>query len=154
MLLTKNVLETTHSRSWALLEKPPVVQPLKNFPVFYGTRRFITAFTRSLQWTLSWATSIQLTPSHSISPRSILILSTHLRFGLPSGLFFLAFPPKSYTHFSFPSFVLYAPPIASSLTSLFWLYLEKSASFEAFRNYRNCSIFVVGVFTLGVPVRI
>jgi hypothetical protein len=38
----------THSRSWALLEKPPIVQPLKNFPAFYGTRRFITMFTRTI----------------------------------------------------------------------------------------------------------
>jgi hypothetical protein len=38
----------THSWSWALLEKLPVVQPLKNFPAFYGTRRFITAFKRAL----------------------------------------------------------------------------------------------------------
>jgi hypothetical protein len=71
------------TRSWALLEKLPIVQPLKNFPVFYGTRRFITAFTRALHWSLSWARSIQSPPSHPISLRSILILSTHLRLGLP-----------------------------------------------------------------------
>jgi hypothetical protein len=29
----------------ALLQKLPVVQLLKNFPKFYGTRRFITVFT-------------------------------------------------------------------------------------------------------------
>jgi hypothetical protein len=39
----------TYSWSWALLEKLPIVQPLlKNFPTFYGTQRFITAFTRAL----------------------------------------------------------------------------------------------------------
>jgi hypothetical protein len=27
------------------LEKLPIVQLLENFPAFYGTRRFITAFT-------------------------------------------------------------------------------------------------------------
>jgi hypothetical protein len=27
------------------LEKLPIVQLLQNFPAFYGTRRFITAFT-------------------------------------------------------------------------------------------------------------
>jgi hypothetical protein len=27
---------TRHSRSWALLEEPPIVQLLKNFPAFYG----------------------------------------------------------------------------------------------------------------------
>jgi hypothetical protein len=70
----------THTWSWALLEKLPLVQPLKNFPAFYGTRRFITVFTRALHYSLSWAISIQ-------SMRSILILSTHVRRGLPSGLF-------------------------------------------------------------------
>jgi hypothetical protein len=43
----------THSWSCALLEKPLVVQLLKNFPVFYGNRRFITTFTRALHWPLS-----------------------------------------------------------------------------------------------------
>jgi hypothetical protein len=37
----------TYSQSWALLEEPPIVQPLKNFPAFYGTRRFNTVFTPS-----------------------------------------------------------------------------------------------------------
>jgi hypothetical protein len=37
----------------ALLEKLPTVQPLKNFPAFYGTRRFITGYTRALHWFLS-----------------------------------------------------------------------------------------------------
>jgi hypothetical protein len=32
----------THSWSSALLNKVPIVQPLKKFPAFYGTRRFIT----------------------------------------------------------------------------------------------------------------
>jgi hypothetical protein len=35
----------THSWSRVLLEKPPIVQLLENFPAFYGTRRLITAFT-------------------------------------------------------------------------------------------------------------
>jgi hypothetical protein len=33
----------THSLTWALLEKLPVVQPLKKFPALYANRRFITA---------------------------------------------------------------------------------------------------------------
>jgi hypothetical protein len=40
----------THSWSRALLEKPPSVQLLKNFPAFYGTRRFIAVFTITLHW--------------------------------------------------------------------------------------------------------
>jgi hypothetical protein len=50
----------THSWSWALLEKLPIVQLLENYPAFYGNRRFITAFTRALPQSLSWARSIQL----------------------------------------------------------------------------------------------
>jgi hypothetical protein len=38
-------LKSNHSWSRALLENPPIVQLLENFPAFYGTRRFITAFT-------------------------------------------------------------------------------------------------------------
>jgi hypothetical protein len=43
----------THSRSWALLEKLPIVQLLKNFPEFYGIRMFSTVFKRALHWSLS-----------------------------------------------------------------------------------------------------
>jgi hypothetical protein len=39
----------------------------------------------------------------------------HLRLGLPSGLFLVAFPPISYVHSPSPPFVLHAPPISSSL---------------------------------------
>jgi hypothetical protein len=43
----------TYLRSCALLEKLPIVQPLKNFPAIYGTRRLITVFTRALHLSLS-----------------------------------------------------------------------------------------------------
>ena len=59
---------------------------VKKFPVFYGTWRFITAFTSARHLSLTWATSIQSMPSHHTSWRSILILSSHLRLGLPSDL--------------------------------------------------------------------
>jgi hypothetical protein len=74
------------------------VHPLKNFPTFYGIRGFITVFTRALYWSLSWARSIQSITVHPISLRYILIISTHLRIGLPSGFF----------PFGFPTNVLYA----------------------------------------------
>jgi hypothetical protein len=59
------------SFSW----EAPVAQPFNDFPTFYGTRSFNTAFTRALHWSLSWARSIQSIPPHPIYPRSILILS-------------------------------------------------------------------------------
>jgi hypothetical protein len=46
---------TIVSMDLSLLEKLPVAQSLKIFPTFYGTRRFVTVFTRALHWSLSWA---------------------------------------------------------------------------------------------------
>jgi hypothetical protein len=45
--------------SYTFLFFRPVVQLLKNFSPFYGTRKFITVFTRALHWSLPWARSIQ-----------------------------------------------------------------------------------------------
>jgi hypothetical protein len=67
-----------------LLEKLIVPQLVKNIPLSYGTRRFITVFTKARHWTLSWASRIQFAPSIPISLRSILMLSSHLRLGLPN----------------------------------------------------------------------
>jgi hypothetical protein len=81
--------------SWALLERPSLVQPLDSFPAFYGTRRFISAFTRALHLSLSWARPTQSTPPHAIPQRSISILSTHQHLGLPSGPFHSGFPTNN-----------------------------------------------------------
>jgi len=43
--------------------------------------------TRACHWSLFWVRCIQSTPSHSIYVRSILILSPHLRLGLPNDVF-------------------------------------------------------------------
>jgi hypothetical protein len=94
----------------------PIVQLLKNFPTFYGIRKFITVFTRALHWSLSWARSIQSIPSHPISLRFILILSTHLRLGLIIGLFPFGFPTNILHAFRFSAFVLHVLPILSSST--------------------------------------
>jgi hypothetical protein len=51
----------------------------------YGTRRFITVFTKARHWTLSWASWIQFAPSIPFSLRFILVLSSHLRLGFPFG---------------------------------------------------------------------
>jgi hypothetical protein len=75
------------SRSWALLEKPPDVQLLKNFPIFYGTWRFITVFIRDLYSPLSSARTIQSILPHCISLTSILILSIPICLGPHSVLF-------------------------------------------------------------------
>ena len=70
--------------SWVLLDKLTGLQLVKKFPAFYGTRRFITTFTSARRLSVSWASSIQSKPPNPTSWRSILILSSHLRLGLPS----------------------------------------------------------------------
>jgi hypothetical protein len=54
---------------------------------FHGTWRFITVFIRARHWPLSWARCILFTPSHTVTLRFILILSSHLCPGLPCSVF-------------------------------------------------------------------
>jgi hypothetical protein len=100
-----------------LLEMLTGLQLVKKFPAFHGTRRFITALTSVHHLSLSWAIPIQSIYPHPTSWRSILILSTHQRLGLPSGLL-----PSG-----FPSNTLYAPlssPICATWPSPSYLLLD------------------------------
>jgi hypothetical protein len=91
--------------SRALLEKPSLSQLLKNFPTFYGTQRFITVFT----WVLHQSLLNQITAS---CLRSILILSSHLRIGLPD----VIFPPGFHTKILYAFF--FAPIRATRLLDM------------------------------------
>ena len=62
-------------------------QVVINFLPFYVTRTFITAFTNSRQISLPWTRQNQSIHPHPTSWISVLILSSHLRLVLPSGLF-------------------------------------------------------------------
>ena len=78
-----------------LLEKLTGLQLVKKFPAFHGPRKFITALTSVRHLSLSWASPIQSIYPHPTSCRSILILSTHLRLGFPSGLLPSGFTSKT-----------------------------------------------------------
>ena len=78
-----------------LIETLTGFQVVKKFLAFYGTRKFITAFTSARHLSLYWASSIQSIPPHPTSWKSILILSSHLHLGLPSGLLPSGFPTKT-----------------------------------------------------------
>jgi len=77
-----------------VLEKLSGFQLVKKFPTIHGNRRFITALTSVRHLSLSWTSPIQSIYPHPNSWKSILI-STHLRLGLPSGLLPFGFPTKT-----------------------------------------------------------
>ena len=67
-----------------MVQKLTGLQLVKKFPAFHGTRWFITALTSLRHLFLSWTNPIQSIYPHPTFWSSILILSTHLRLGLPS----------------------------------------------------------------------
>jgi hypothetical protein len=79
-----------------------MAQSVKKFPSFCATQRFITVFTKVSHQYLSWARPIQSTPSHRISLRSILILSSHQRVGFPIISSLQTSQIKFCTHFYVP----------------------------------------------------
>ena len=95
-----------------LVEKLTGLQLVKKFPPFHGTRRFITALTSVRHLSLSWASPIQSINPHPTSWRSILILSTHICLGLPSGLLPSGFPSKILYTLSPQPYAPHAQPIS------------------------------------------
>ena len=97
MLLLPMRSHITYLIPWCrvLLEKLTGLQLVKKFPSFHRTRRFITTLTSVRHLSLSWANPIQSIYPHPTSWRCVLILSTHLRLGFPSGLLPSGFPAKT-----------------------------------------------------------
>jgi hypothetical protein len=56
-------------------------------------------FSRACHWSILWARSIHLTPSHPTSFIHILILTSHLYPGLASELFASGIPPRTLCTF-------------------------------------------------------
>ena len=108
------------------------MQLVKKFLAFHGTPRFITALTCVRQLSLSWASPIHSIYSHLTSWRSILILSTHLRLGLPSGLFPSGFPTKTlYTS-------LYSPIRATCPAHLILLdFITRTILGEQYKSFSS-----------------
>ena len=80
--------------STVLLEKLTGSAASQEIPRIFGTPSFITVLTSARHLSLSWANSIQSPQPPPTSWRSILILSSHLRLRLPSGLFPSSFPTR------------------------------------------------------------
>jgi hypothetical protein len=65
------------------LEKIITTRLVKKSPPPYGTRRFITVFTRAPNWSLYWTRWIQSITFQSNYIKFILVLSSHLHLALP-----------------------------------------------------------------------
>ena len=87
--------------SRVLLEKLTGSPASQEIPRIFGTRKFLTVFTSARQLSLSWANSIQSPQPPSTPWRSILMLPSHLRLGLPNGLFHSGFPTRTPCQFLF-----------------------------------------------------
>ena len=88
----------------------------QEIPPILWNQNFINAFISASHLSLSWASSIQSIPPHLTSWRCILILSSHPRLGLPSGLFLSRFPHRNPIYSSPLPHTCYVPlPTLSSL---------------------------------------
>jgi len=102
-------LLTNQITRWSRVLSKKLIDPqlIKKFPAFHEIRWFIRLFTSALRMSLSSTRAIQSMPPHPTSWRSILMLSSYLHLGLPSGIFPSGLPTK----------ILYAPFLSPILAT-------------------------------------
>jgi hypothetical protein len=93
-----------------LLARLTGLELVKNFPPFYGTRRFITAFTISRRLSLSWASPIQSTSPHFFSWKSHPNITHPFTTGSPQWSLSPRFPYQNPIHAPRLPHLRYVPP--------------------------------------------
>jgi len=80
-MTTTNKQTHKNNKKWQKRFPDKLVIPhiITTFFEFYGTRRFITVFTRACHWSLSWNRWSKSATSHAFYLRLILILISNLR---------------------------------------------------------------------------
>jgi len=108
----------------SVLENLRITELVKNFPAFYGTRRFINMFTRPCYCFLSWVRCVPSTIYKPILVR-VFILSTYLCLVLSSVLIPSGFPTEIFYAF------LTVPMRDLCSTNHIYVDLIKCISYEA-----------------------
>ena len=92
---------TNYAAPWSrVVEKLTVPHLVQKFPLYCGTRRFITMFRRARYFSTSWTRWIQSAHSQP-SSESVLILSFSLHLRIRSDLFLSWFENKAQHAFMF-----------------------------------------------------
>jgi hypothetical protein len=100
----------------------------EEFPKICGSRRFIFVSRRALHCSLSRVKSLQSIPLHPISLGSILVLSSHLRLGLPNSFFPYGFPTEDLHIFLFSPMSATYPALSYNLIMiLIYSYVDNSS---------------------------